>query len=523
MSVPSQHDPFDPVGRPALAPEIEPPPPADGGAVERLSPQQVQRLALPEDVVDWLGFIRRQWLLMAAVWIVFMAIAVAVLYVLPKQYESNAKFLVKNARQDLVVGPNETATAVYRDDVSEEIINTELELLRSRDILAQVVNELGLDHPLIDQGTPPEIASELATRGLGARLKSGALRKTNVVQISYESPDPKQAAEVVQHVANAYLAAHLTIHSNPGTYELFQRQATDASVELRRAEEELAALARSSNLVILDLQKQEALKSVQDLGSQLQTLEAEMREQDTRGRIAEIHMSRVAQRVATQRRSLPNQASVQTLHTLMVQLQNKRTEALTKFNPTDRLVVELDQQIADTSSALERATKFSGLEEASDINPAWQALENERMKARLQFAGLESKSAQLKKELADMQSRTLQITEAGPRYEQLARNVSEARNRYELYAKKEEEARIAEVLDRQRISNVVLAQAPVVSHVPSSPNMRLGLVGGALMAVFLALAAGFARDFLGMRPSRRARRSTEITVLGITPTTAELQ
>lgn len=510
------------IDRPAVAPEVQPPQPANTAGIERLSQEQIQRLALPDDVVDWLGFIRRQWLVMIVVFIVVIASAVAILKALPKQYESSAKFLVKNARQDLVVGPNETATAVYRDDVSEEIMNTELELLRSRDILAQVVSELGLDRHLVEQGTAPEMASELATRGLGGQLRSTALRKTNMVQISYESPDAQLSAKVVQHVADAYLAAHLTIHSNPGTYELFQRQAADASVELRKAEEELAALARSSNLVILDTQKQEALRSVQELSTQLQALEAEMREQDTRARIAELHMTRVPQRVATQRRNLPNQASSQALHTMLVELQNKRTEALTKFNPTDRLVVELDKQIADTTAAMERSKNFSGVEESSDINPAWQALENERMKARLQFAGSESKSAQLKKELADMQSRTLQITEAGPRYEQLSRNVSEARNRYELYAKKEEEARIAEVLDRQRISNVVLAQGPFVSHVPSSPNVRLGLIVAVLVAGALGMAAGFARDFFGSRTPKPKRRSSQVTVLGINPTTAEL-
>ena len=96
------------------------------------------------------------------------------------------------------------------------------------------------------------------------------------------------------------------------------------------------------------------------------------------------------------------------------------------------------------------------------------------MKARLALSGLESKAEQLRRELAERQQAALAFTEAGPEYDALVRRVTAARANHELYAKREEEARIAEVLDRQRISNVVLAQAPVVSHVPAKPQQAAG-------------------------------------------------
>lgn len=487
------------------------------------SAHELQRLPLPDDIVDWMGFIRRQWLLMCAVWLLVMVGVAVALYYWPRQYTSGAKFLVKNARQELVVAPGgEAVQSMSRDYVSEETLNTELELLRSWDILTQVVKELHLDRPFLDRGKSPEIANELAIHNLFQTLSTGAIRKTNVVQISYTSQDPEQSAAIVRHVADAYLASHLTMHSSPGTYELFKAQATEAATTLRGAEEELAALARSSNLVILDTQKQEALKTTQDLETQLDALQAEMKEHETRAKIAELHMARTSQRVSTLRRNIPAQSSVEHLHTMITELHNKRTQALTRFQPTDRLVVELDKQIADTQAALESAKSMDANEESTDINPAWQALENERMKARLAYSGLESKAAQLRHELDEARARTLSITEAGPRYEELTRRVAEAKNKYEVYAKKEEEARIAEVLDTQRISNVVLAQAPVVSHVPSKPNVRLGLVAGAMLAAVVALGAAFLREMFGVEVSRR-RKTTDITVMDVSPAAPQLQ
>jgi uncharacterized protein involved in exopolysaccharide biosynthesis len=506
-------------GQPPRAPAS----PEPAGAME-LATAEMQRLPLPDDVVDWMGFIRRQWLLMAAVWLLVMVCVSVALYYWPRQYTSGAKFLVKNARQEMVIGATDGAQAVQRDFVSEETLNTELELLRSWDILTKVVRDLNLDRGLIEQGKPPEIATELATRGLFGALQASAIRKTNVVQVSYTSPDPVLAQKIVQHVADTYLAAHLAMHSTPGTYELFKAQADAARTELRDAEQQLAALARSSNLIILDTQKQEALKAVQELEAQLNTLNAEMHEQETRAKIAELHMSRTPQRVPTVRRNVPAQSSVEHLHTMIVELNNKKTQALTRYQPTDRLVVELDKQIADTTKALERAKTMDASEESTDINPSWQSLDGERTKARLAYAGLQSKAVQVKEELELQRARTLQITEAGPQYEELTRRVAESKSRYELYSRKEEEARITEVLDRQRISNVVLAQAPVVSHVPSKPNVRLGVVAGGVFAGVIAVGIAFLRELFGVEFSRRRKKvPTDVTVLGISSATPQLR
>jgi uncharacterized protein involved in exopolysaccharide biosynthesis len=484
-------------------------------AVAAAMPQVLHRTAVSEELVDWVGFIRRHVVTMAAVWLLVMAAAVFIVFtVLPKEYQSEAKFLVRTARQELVVGPGAEPGSSYRDTLTEEVLNTEVELLRSRDILAQVVANLQLGKGYVEAGRSPDIADELALRDLSRSLVSGTIRKTNIVQVSYLSRDPEQAAAVVQQVTDAYLAAHLAVHSSPGTYDLFKAQAAAAAAELREAEEALAGMGRSDNLMNLDMQKKDALASITQINAQLDSLAAEIREQATRAKVADVHMASVPPRMRTQLRNVPNQYSVERLHTLLVELNNKRTEALTKFRADDRFVVEIEQQITDTNTALEHAQGLSANEESTDVNPAWQALEAERMKARLALSGLESKAQQLRRELADYQKTALAFTEAAPEYDALVRRVTAARTTHEMYVKKEEEARIAEVLDKQRISNVVLAQAPVVSHVPAKPNKRLGLVAGGIAAGIIALGVAFLREIFGSGVRRR-RETTELTVLGV--------
>src|SRR5262245_32742950 len=80
-----------------------------------------------DDMQAWTGLASRQWTTMAGAWVLVMIAVVATILLWPRTYESTAKFLVRNARQDLVVTPSDTSPGAYRDYVSEETLNSEME------------------------------------------------------------------------------------------------------------------------------------------------------------------------------------------------------------------------------------------------------------------------------------------------------------------------------------------------------------------------------------------------------------
>ena len=75
------------------------------------------------------------------------------------------------------------------------------------------------------------------------------------------------------------------------------------------------------------------------------------------------------------------------------------------------------------------------------------------------------------------------------------------------YARKAEEARLADALDKQKISNVVLAEAPVPALVSTRPPLVLVLIVGGIAGLFLGLVAALLTDWLGegLLPNRRMR------------------
>ena len=96
---------------------------------------------------DVAGILFRHKLLIVTTFLT-VAVGTAVLtFLMPNEYESRMKILVKNTRSDVPITPSATAGAVgaYLDnEVSENQINSEVALLTSGDLLNQVVTEVGL-------------------------------------------------------------------------------------------------------------------------------------------------------------------------------------------------------------------------------------------------------------------------------------------------------------------------------------------------------------------------------------------
>jgi uncharacterized protein involved in exopolysaccharide biosynthesis len=184
------------------------------------------------------------------------------------------------------------------------------------------------------------------------------------------------------------------------------------------------------------------------------------------------------------------------LNTLIAELQNKRTDLLTKFKPTDRTIREVDQQIADTRAALENAQKLNSYEEATDVNPLRQNIELELSHAEAAGDGLRARVSELRSQTQQYRGELEKLENIRPGEQELLREIKVAEDNFMLYSRKREEARIGEVMDSQKISNVAISEAP---QVPSLAESRLTaasasvLVLGNLVILLGSLILGYAR------------------------------
>src|SRR5712691_7562959 len=150
-----------------------------------------------KDIVG-IGFRHKRMMIVCFSAICLGAALVAIL--LPASYKAHTKLLLKRERIDPVVSPGQEAPVLH-DDVSQEDLNSEVELLESDDVLRQVVVACGLQkrHSWIwFKKSAPDTDLAKATARLRGDLQVEALAKTNLISVSYSSDDPRKGAEVLK-------------------------------------------------------------------------------------------------------------------------------------------------------------------------------------------------------------------------------------------------------------------------------------------------------------------------------------
>src|ERR1051325_1984965 len=174
------------------------------------------------------GFRQRR--LMINTFLGILSLAVILACVMPKKYQSEMKILVRHERADTVVTPDREQPMQLRTEVSEEELQSEAELLRSRDLLTKVVVACGLegtgDHSLLNViGHKDDEQISRAVVKLENGLTVQPIKLTNLISVKYSAKDPQLAARVLNTLASLYLEKHLAIHRAPGEFEFFHQQA----------------------------------------------------------------------------------------------------------------------------------------------------------------------------------------------------------------------------------------------------------------------------------------------------------
>lgn len=441
----------------------------------------------------------------------FMAVALgtaAITFLMPNEYESRMKILVKNTRSDVPITPEQTVGSTgnsLENDVSENQINSEIELLTSEDLLKQVVTECGLygrgSSILSSLGLKEAPASqatqvEVAAKQLAKDLVITPVKKANIIEVKYSSRSPEKTAAVLRKLADLYLEKHVKLHRPPGTHEFFKTQADQSEAALQEAEQRLSSFQQSMNVVSLTQQKDQTVQKLMEARSKLLETETFLREVSDRIAKVQQQLESLAPRVVTQSRALPNQYSAERLNTLIVELQNRRTQLLTKFRSDDRLVKEVDQQLKNTRAALDKASKETATEQSTDLNPLRQTLEAALARDKVDQAGATGRHEMLIRQVKDYEAQLSRLEGITAQFEDLTRQKKESGDNYQLYKKKEEEARITDELDQSKITNVSVAEAPVQSQLPVKPNRPLNLVLGMFLGGLLSIGSVVIAEFL---------------------------
>jgi uncharacterized protein involved in exopolysaccharide biosynthesis len=437
----------------------------------------------------------RWWRPAACIFAISFTGVILVALMLPNRYQSHLKILVKNERANsLISAGDQTQGLVYLNDVSEAQINTEIELLNSGDLLRRVVMRCGLAALVNPRVKGKERREEIALHSLQTALAVSPAHRSDVIDVTYQSANPHQSAQVLQVLSDLYQAFHLELHGAPGSYQFFDNMWQDTSRQLIAATTELAQFKQANHIVSPPEEKTLLLQHI----NELQTQAAESAAGASKGRQqAETYQDSLAHltpSIEKERRSIPNQEATEQLTSILLVLRNKLAEAETRYLPEDRAIKELETQIDQTQAAIAETRRAPAQEVASGISPIYLDAESALGRATADYAGSKAQADSLLSQLRSDHARLMRLDSITVSYDNMARRISELGSLSESYRKKRDDARLSELLDSRNLSNVAIVEQPVIEEIAASPRRGIIVALGFVWSLGLAAVAAVILD-----------------------------
>jgi len=453
-----------------------------------------------------------------------LVFVLAVVYALAgATYRAHVRVLVRRGRADPPVAAQENAPPDFsRVEVTEEELNSEVELLKDDDVLRRVAeaNDLAA-HDWLRWFRPHEEQAarvERAAKKLAKRLNVESIKKTNLIAVSYDAADPQLAAQVLRSVASVYLEKHMEVHRPAGQLHFFDQQTGESRQQLEEAKRKLLAFTKNRGVVMAAQQRDLVLQRLDAVDASYRQTRVEIGEAENRIQELDFQLAKLPERTITQVRTADNPELLRALKASLLDLELKKTQLLTKFEPRHRLVEEVEQQILQAKSAIAAESLTPVRDETTDKDAEYEWAKAALQKAQVERKGLEAREAITSQHLAEYRGLARQLGEDAITQDDLTSSEKAAQENYLLYVKKREEARMGDALDEGGIVNVAIAEQPVVPALPVWPAGMVVLVGF-VAALTTGTGAAFAADYLdpALRTPEEVMACLEIPVLASIP------
>jgi uncharacterized protein involved in exopolysaccharide biosynthesis len=458
-------------------------------------------------MADIAAALQRQSKVLAICFVALAAGVVTAVLTAAPFYEGKLKILVKRDRADSVIsGAAAASSAGNEQDLSETEVMSQVELIKSDELLAKVAAETGLAtqirsrHPDL---TEAEAIEEAAGR-IRERLTVAPVKRTWLIDVGYESEERSTTRQVLDTLVRLYFEKHLTLQRPAGSFQFFADQAERARQDLEAAQAKLAAFSTQHQVVSAATEKQSMLQKLSEFDAMRAQAAAQLAETSRRLTVVNNELQRVPERRTSAVRT--DVGVIRDATSRIVTLEMQRAELLQKFTPQYRGVKEIDAQLQQARAALAAAEQSPVMEQTIGDNPTRQWLDTERARTSAEHAAIRARVQALSSTVGQYRAQAQALDIRDAEQQDLERQLKTAEAKYLLYVQKQEEARISDELDRTRIANVVVAEGPAVAYEPQrDPSLAyLPLLLGAA----LLFSGGVALAVDALAPAYRRWRAT---------------
>lgn len=463
----------------------------------------------------WL-ILKRRWLPAAAVFSCVVAGATVFASMQEPEYDAQGKLLFKKTDQtaSLTGLGQQIGELDSLPGGKSSPLNTEIEIIRSIPFLQKTITALNLKN---ENGSP------LKPQALLGNIEIKNIPLTDVLQVSYESNNPEEAAAVVNKIMSLYIENNVITNraeaSAAGEFIAKQLPRTEATV--RQAEIALRQFKEQNQVVSLDDEAKSAVSVIKELGTQITDTQAELADANARSAALQRQVG-MNSKEAIATNSISEDEGVQKLLAEYQQVEADLAVQQTRFVDTHPTI----QGLRDRREALETLLQDRVQQSlGTQTQVANQSLRMGQVKEKLteDFAQSEVERIGLANRLSSLsnaQSAYKQRVNVLPRLEQqqreLERRLKAAQSTYEVLLSKLQEVRVAE---NQNMGNARIIEFALVPEKASTRDKILILAIGNLLGLILATGTILLLELsdTSIKTLKQARELFGYTLLGSIP------
>lgn len=446
-----------------------------------------------------------------------MALVVVGLIFLPRSYTSDARLFVRLGKESVGLDPTAAMNqTVNLAESRESEINSEMEILRSRVLLEDVVEHLGSAYVLspvpADESSwtamlsaPLALArtwlhgvvtpTERAIERLQKSIAVTAPRRSSVILVNCKGRDPQHAQRILQAFLDAYMHRHVQANRTIGSHEFFVDQAELLREQLKHATEDLRDARNETALVSIEGQRQ-------NVQSQANSIEAAIMENDRALASCEARMAALkksldelpAQLVAEETAGLPN-AAADNMRSELYRLQILENELSSRFTSLHPQVIAIRRQVAETEKIFDQQEPRRS-QSTRRLSIVHQHVQTELATASAEAASQRALASSLQRQSDAVRLKIQSLNDNEVRIAEMTRKAELLEVSYRSYVRNREQARVDQQLADGRISNINVVQPATFVAKPTSPRILLTFAMGLIVATLGSVVLAFVAEFL---------------------------
>jgi uncharacterized protein involved in exopolysaccharide biosynthesis len=454
-----------------------------------------------------------------AFFLIVLIATIAGAFLAAEIYRSDAKLMVRIGRESVTLDPTASTGQVISVGPSRESeINSEIEILKSRELAQKVVDAIGPN--VILEGLKSK--SETGTLGPGQKMHKRfsiflsnlgvtkpltdqemaiiqftenftveRQKNTNILLLSYEAPDPMLSQNILSKLIEFFLEKHIAAHRNVGSFEFFGKQSDQSKGQVAQIEEELKKLKSTSGVSSLDEQRRILMSRIGSLQQESEATQSAIA--ISRAKVKELKgkLEGMSPTLVTQETRGTSNQGADLMRARLYELQLKEQELLSKYTPTSMPVQEVSRQIEEAKALLAKEEP-TRTQVTTGINTAYQELNLDFIKENANLSSSEAKAHVIKTQLNGARAELTELNNTEVKMVNLQRELSLSDAKYRKYTENLEQSRIDQALMNNKMSNISVIQEATASQRPVKPlkslyialGFLLGILGGIFLAFF---------------------------------------